>query len=73
MSLPPGAKAILDLPLTLEYLETMGVPVLGYKTEELPAFYTSKSGLKVDYKLESAHEAALVINKNGFWINILLQ
>lgn len=58
-----GAKAILDLPLTLEYLETMGVPVLGYKTEELPAFYTSKSGLKVDYKLESAHEAALVINE----------
>ena len=58
-----GAKAILDLPLTLEYLETMGVPVLGYKTEELPAFYTSKSGLKVDYKLESAQEAALVINE----------
>ena len=56
-----GAKAILDLPLTLEYLETMGVPVLGYQTEELPAFYTAHSGLKVDYKLESPREAALVM------------
>jgi pseudouridine-5'-phosphate glycosidase len=56
-----GAKAILDLPLTLEYLETMGVPVLGYKTEELPAFYTAHSGLKVDYKLEDAKEAALAM------------
>ena len=56
-----GAKAILDLPLTLEYLETMGVPVLGYKTEELPAFYNSHSGLKVDYKVESAFEMAKII------------
>ena len=56
-----GAKAILDLPLTLEYLETMGVPVLGYKTEELPAFYNSHSGLKVDYKVESAEEMAKII------------
>ena len=56
-----GAKAILDLPLTLEYLETMGVPVLGYQTEELPAFYTRRSGLKVDYKLEDAKEAALAM------------
>ena len=56
-----GAKAILDLPLTLEYLETMGVPVLGYKTEELPAFYTRKSGLKVDYSIESAEEFAKII------------
>ena len=56
-----GAKAILDLPLTLEYLETMGVPVLGYKTEELPAFYTAHSGLKVDYKLENAKEAAMAM------------
>ncbi len=56
-----GAKAILDLPLTLEYLETMGVPVLGYKTEELPAFYNSHSGLKVDYKVESAEEMARII------------
>jgi len=53
-----GAKAILDLNLTLEYLETQGVPVIGYKTEELPAFYTRKSGLKVDYKLDSPQEIA---------------
>lgn len=56
-----GAKAILDLPLTLEYLETFGVPVLGYKTEELPAFYTRHSGLKVDYRLDSAQDAAKII------------
>ena len=56
-----GAKAILDLPLTLEYLETMGVPVLGYKTDELPAFYTAHSRLKVDYKLENAKEAAMAM------------
>ena len=56
-----GAKAILDLPLTLEYLETMGVPVLGYKTNELPAFYTSKSGLKVDYQVDNASEMANII------------
>ena len=45
-----GAKSILDLGLTLEYLETHGVPVIGYGTEELPAFYTRKSGFKVDYR-----------------------
>ena len=56
-----GAKAILDLPLTLEYLETMGVPVLGYKTKELPAFYTAHSGLNVDYKINSPEEAAKII------------
>ena len=53
-----GAKAILDLPLTLEYLETKGVPVLGYGTEELPAFYTRHSGLKVDYRLDTPAELA---------------
>jgi len=53
-----GAKAILDLNLTLEYLETYGVPVIGYQTEELPAFYTQKSGLKVDYRLDSPKEIA---------------
>ena len=58
-----GAKAILDLPLTLEYLETMGVPVLGYKTSELPAFYTAHSGLKVDYEIEDAEVAAKVIKE----------
>ena len=56
-----GAKAILDLPLTLEYLETMGVPVLGYKTDELPAFYTRRSGLKVDYQIDCASEFAQII------------
>lgn len=56
-----GAKLILDLQLTLEYLETMGVPVLGYKTDELPAFYTRKSGLKVDYQIDSPLEAAKII------------
>ena len=56
-----GAKAILDLPLTLEYLETMGVPVLGYKTKELPAFYSAHSGLSVDYQIDSAEEAARII------------
>ena len=58
-----GAKAILDLPLTLEYLETMGVPVLGYKTKELPAFYTAHSGLNVDYQIDSAEEAAKIISE----------
>ena len=58
-----GAKAILDLPLTLEYLETMGVPVLGFKTSELPAFYTPHSGLRVDYQIDSYLEAAQIIKE----------
>ena len=53
-----GAKAILDLGLTLEYLETKGVPVIGYGTEELPAFYTRTSGFKVDYRLDTPEELA---------------
>ncbi len=53
-----GAKSILDLGLTLEYLETHGVPVIGYGTEELPAFYTRKSGFWVDYRLDSPEELA---------------
>ena len=53
-----GAKSILDLGLTLEYLETHGVPVLGYGTEELPAFYTRTSGHKVDYRLDTPKEIA---------------
>ncbi len=53
-----GAKAILDLKLTLEYLETHGVPVIGYGTEELPAFYSRHSGLKVDYRMDSPAEIA---------------
>ncbi len=56
-----GAKAILDLPLTLEYLETKGVPVLGFGTEELPAFYTRKSGLSVDYRVDTPEELAKII------------
>ena len=55
-----GAKAILDLGLTLEYLETRGVPVLGYGTKELPAFYTRHSGLNVDYEVDSPAELAKV-------------
>ena len=53
-----GAKSILDLGLTLEYLETHGVPVIGYQTEELPAFYTRKSGFKVDYRLDTPKQLA---------------
>ncbi|MBQ9469143.1 MAG: pseudouridine-5'-phosphate glycosidase [Clostridia bacterium] len=53
-----GAKSILDLGLTLEYLETKGVPVIGYGTGELPAFYTRKSGFKVDYRLDTPGELA---------------
>ena len=55
-----GAKSILDLGLTLEYLETKGVPVLGYGTEELPAFYTRKSGFGVDYRVDSPEELAAI-------------
>ena len=72
-----GAKAILDLPATLEYLETMSVPVVGYGTDEFPAFYSRESGLDVSVKLETpqdvidlarahwstgAHSAVLVTN-----------
>lgn len=53
-----GAKAILDIPLTLEYLETKGVPILGYKTDKLPAFYTRSSKFNVDYRVDSPLEAA---------------
>ena len=53
-----GAKSILDLGLTLEYLETHGVPVIGYQTEELPAFYTRKSGFAVDYRLDTPAQLA---------------
>lgn len=53
-----GAKSILDLGLTLEYLETKGVPVIGYGTEELPAFYTRHSGFGVDYRIDTPEELA---------------
>lgn len=55
-----GAKAILDLRLTLEYLETFGVPVLGYQTKELPAFYTRHSGLEIDYRVNTPEEIASI-------------
>ena len=57
-----GAKAILDLPKTLEYLETKGVLVLGYKTKYLPAFYTSKSDYKVDYEISFPKQIASILN-----------
>ena len=55
-----GAKSILDLGLTLEYLETKGVPVIGFGTEELPAFYTRQSGFGVDYRIDTPEELAAV-------------
>lgn len=56
-----GAKAILDLPLTLEYLETHGVPVLGFGTDTFPAFYSRSSGLPVDVRVETAAEVAQIV------------
>ena len=56
-----GAKSILDLGLTLDYLETKGVPVIGYGTNELPAFYTRQSGFSVDYRMDTPEEVAAAI------------
>ncbi|MBQ2658781.1 MAG: pseudouridine-5'-phosphate glycosidase [Erysipelotrichaceae bacterium] len=56
-----GCKSILDIGLTLEYLETYGVPVLGYQTSEFPAFYCESSGYGVDYKVADAAEAARIM------------
>jgi pseudouridine-5'-phosphate glycosidase len=56
-----GAKAILDLPATLEWLETWGVPVVGYGTDEFPAFYSRHSGLPVDVRVDTPEEAAAII------------
>lgn len=56
-----GAKAILDLPLTLEQLETFGVPVLGYQTGEFPAFYSRRSGLAVDQRVDTPEELARIL------------
>jgi len=58
-----GPKAILDIPLTLEYLETQGVPVLGFGTEELPGFYSRSTGLKVDQKVDTAAGAASILHE----------
>ena len=70
-----GAKSILDLGLTLEYLETHGVPVIGYGTKELPAFYTRKSGFGVDYEIDTPAELAAAFHaqrelglKNGMLV-----
>lgn len=56
-----GAKSLLDIPKTLEYLETQGVPVLGMGTEDFPAFYCRKSGCKVDYKVDTPEEMASIL------------
>ena len=57
-----GAKSILDLGLTLEYLETKGVPVIGFQTNELPAFYTRVSGFRVDYRIDTPEDLAAAFN-----------
>ena len=57
-----GAKAILDLNLTMEYLETKGIPVYGYQTDELPAFYTRHSGIKAPFRADSPEELASIWN-----------
>jgi pseudouridylate synthase len=56
-----GAKAFLDLPRTLEYLETVGVPVLGWRHDDFPAFYTRSAGVRVPHRVESADEVAAVL------------
>lgn len=65
-----GAKSILDIGLTLEYLETRGVPVIGYGTDEFPAFYIRKSGFKVDYRVDTTDELAKALKiKWGLGLN----
>ncbi len=56
-----GAKAILDLPRTLEYLDTLGVPVVGYQTSEFPGFYTSETGLSLSHRVDSVTAVAATI------------
>ncbi len=70
-----GAKAILDLPKTLEVLETLGVPVIGYQTDELPAFYSRSSGLKLDLRADSPEQiakTALTHWRMGFSTGVLV-
>ncbi len=55
-----GAKAILDIPATIEYLETQGVPIIGYQTEQMPAFYSRESGFGVDYAVDNAQQVAQI-------------
>ena len=57
-----GAKAILDIPKTLEYLETQGVPVIGWKSDEFPVFYSRRSGHKLDHHFDDAHKLAEMLN-----------
>jgi pseudouridine-5'-phosphate glycosidase len=57
-----GAKAILDIGLTLEYMETMGVPVIGYRTSEFPAFYSAESGFSLEYRADTPEEIARIIS-----------
>jgi pseudouridine-5'-phosphate glycosidase len=59
-----GAKSILDLPATREVLETQGVPVIGYQTDDFPAFYTRTSGLPVDYRVDTPEEAAALATES---------
>jgi pseudouridine-5'-phosphate glycosidase len=70
-----GAKAILDIPATLEFLETHGVPVIGYQADEFPAFYSRSSGVRVQTRVDSAEEAARVIKTHwnlGFTSGVLV-
>ncbi|GIS33697.1 MAG: hypothetical protein Ct9H90mP5_01460 [Acidimicrobiaceae bacterium] len=61
-----GAKAFLDLPVTLEYLETLGVPVLGWETNEFPAFYLRQSGLEIP-RVDSVEEVASIFKTIASW------
>lgn len=70
-----GAKAILDIPHTMEYLETLGVPVLGYQTDQMPAFYYRDSGVKVPQRFETPAEAAEIFRQSlelGYKSGILI-
>jgi len=70
-----GAKAILDLPKTMEVLETLGVPVVGYQTDELPAFYSRSSGLKLDLRADTPQQVAAIAAKHwqlGFSTSVLV-
>ncbi len=70
-----GAKAILDLPATLEWLETHGVPVIGFQTDEFPAFYSRSSGLRLSTRVDSAREAARLVKTHwdlGFTSGVLV-
>ena len=62
-----GAKAILDLPATLEYLETMGVPVVGYQTDKFPEFYSRDGNLDVSVRLDSPQESRSSHKLIGHW------